>query len=42
MMVTNNPLLDKALFLGGVALGGVPLDFHDEMWHEVWQGDGVP
>ena len=38
MMMINNPLLDKALFPWGGGFGGVPLDFHDEMW----QGDGVP
>ena len=28
MMVVNNPLLYKALFLGGGGIGGVLLDFH--------------
>ena len=29
MMVVNNPLI-RPYFLGGVALGGVPLDCHDD------------
>ena len=31
--MVNSPLI-RPYFLGGVALGGVPLDSHDDVFHE--------